>query len=174
MAIEAQELKKFLGETAAHLWPIPEAFEIGGERLSKERLNRWLAKMSADLHAVADNIEVPSEFYVDLNPISKSVANFVREKGFYTPSSLEKEADLVLSKLMLVVSELAEAAEAVRMADAQGAIDREEKGNFAEEMADALIRMYDLCGNLGIDLGLWVEKKMAKNTGRPYKHGKIA
>jgi NTP pyrophosphatase (non-canonical NTP hydrolase) len=114
------------------------------------------------------------EFYVDLNPISKAVAEFVKEKGFYTPSSLEGEADLVLSKLMLIVSELSEAAEAARKPDAQGAIDREEKGNFAEEMADTLIRMYDLCGSLGVDLGLWVAKKMVKNAERPHKHGKVA
>lgn len=42
----------------------------------------------------------------------------------------------------------------------------------AVELADAVIRIADLCGHLGIDLGAAIEMKMAYNEGRPYKHGK--
>lgn len=40
------------------------------------------------------------------------------------------------------------------------------------ELADAVIRIADLCGHLGIDLDAVIAEKMAYNAGRPYKHGK--
>ncbi len=67
------------------------------------------------------------------------------------------------NRLMLIVSELGEALEALRHDD----ID-----NFKEELADVAIRLGDLCGGLGIDLEAEIEKKMKYNETRPYKHGK--
>lgn len=69
----------------------------------------------------------------------------------------------IATKLMLIVSELAEALEALRHGD---------EDNFAEELADVAIRLGDLCGGLEIDLEAEIEKKMAKNKSREYKHGK--
>jgi len=65
--------------------------------------------------------------------------------------------------LMLIVSELGEAMEALRHGDFL---------NFDEELADVMIRMGDMCGGLGIDLEYAIEKKMAVNAKRPHKHGK--
>lgn len=42
----------------------------------------------------------------------------------------------------------------------------------AVELADAVIRIADLCGHLGIDLEKVIVEKMAYNETRPYKHGK--
>lgn len=42
----------------------------------------------------------------------------------------------------------------------------------AVELADAVIRIADLCGYLGIDLDAVIAEKMAYNADRPYKHGK--
>lgn len=42
----------------------------------------------------------------------------------------------------------------------------------AVELADAVIRIADLCGYLGIDLEKAIAEKMAYNETRPYKHGK--
>lgn len=40
------------------------------------------------------------------------------------------------------------------------------------ELADAVIRIADLAGALGIDLDAAIGEKMAFNENRPYKHGK--
>ena len=42
----------------------------------------------------------------------------------------------------------------------------------AVELADAVIRIADLCGYLGIELENVIAEKMDDNEGRPYKHGK--
>lgn len=69
----------------------------------------------------------------------------------------------ISARLMLIVSELAEAQEALRKND---------KDNFKEELADVAIRLGDLCGGLGIDLEAEILKKMIRNKDRPYKHGR--
>lgn len=40
-----------------------------------------------------------------------------------------------------------------------------------EEMADTLIRLFDLCGKLDIDAGRVILAKMEYNKGRPHMHG---
>lgn len=72
------------------------------------------------------------------------------------------DADGVLAKLMLVVSEVAEACEAVRHDDAR---------NFREELADTVIRIMDIAETHGFDLEHEIHKKMVINATRPYKHG---
>lgn len=42
----------------------------------------------------------------------------------------------------------------------------------AVELADAVIRIADLCGHLGIDLEAVIALKMDYNETRPFKHGK--
>lgn len=69
----------------------------------------------------------------------------------------------ISTMLMLIVSELSEALEALRKNDLD---------NFREELADVAIRLGDLCGGLDIDLETEIIKKMDKNSIRPYKHGK--
>ena len=43
---------------------------------------------------------------------------------------------------------------------------------LAIELADAVIRIADMCGAYGIDLEAAIEEKMQYNKSRPYKHGK--
>lgn len=66
-------------------------------------------------------------------------------------------------QLMLIVTELAEAFEADMAGDF---------GNFAEEIADAVIRILDLCGSCKIRLQDEVLAKMRTNETRPHRHGK--
>ena len=93
-----------------------------------------------------------------LNELSELCHRIAKEKGFW-----DKERNIG-EALMLIVTELAEAMEAHRMQD---------QANFKEEIADAFIRLLDLCGGLGIDIEEEIHKKSTKNKNRPYKHGKI-
>lgn len=93
---------------------------------------------------------------------SQLVAEWRETKGFRTPSSI-REDELMLGKLMLVVTEVAEAAEAVRHHDLE---------NFTEEIADTFIRLFDICGSMKIDIEAVIELKMSVNQNRLPKHGK--
>lgn len=64
--------------------------------------------------------------------------------------------------LALIHSEASEALEAFR---------KDDRENFAEELADVLIRVLDCGGGLGIDLDATVAAKLEKNRSRGYKHG---
>lgn len=46
------------------------------------------------------------------------------------------------------------------------------KDSVEDEIADALIRILDLCAARNIDIGTHVRLKMAYNSGRSRKHGK--
>ena len=48
----------------------------------------------------------------------------------------------------------------------------EKPEGVAVELADAVIRIADLCGHLGIDLEAAIALKMEYNETRPFKHGK--
>jgi len=91
--------------------------------------------------------------------------------------------------LMLVVSELGEALEAHRsngrtpmweffyeMIDSgkpfEEAFKENIKDTFEDELADAVIRICDMCGYLGIDLEKHIDLKMKYNATRKHKHGK--
>lgn len=39
-------------------------------------------------------------------------------------------------------------------------------------LADAMIRILDLCGGMQVPIGEIIEKKLEYNAGRPYKHNK--
>ena len=100
-----------------------------------------------------------------LNELASEIMQWRQGHGFLTPGDLATESnrDAMLGKLMLVVTEVAEAAEAVRHAD---------MANFQEEIADACIRLFDIAGTCGIDLDAEIADKMQKNRARPVKHGK--
>lgn len=69
------------------------------------------------------------------------------------------------NKLMLIVSELAEAMEG----DRTGEMDKHLPHRTAREveLADALIRIFDLAGAYGMDIGGATAEKMAYNAKRP-------
>lgn len=49
----------------------------------------------------------------------------------------------------------------------------DEPEGYAVELADAVIRIADLCGALHIDLTAIIKEKMRYNATRPYRHGKL-
>lgn len=68
--------------------------------------------------------------------------------------------------LCLVHSEISEALEAVRLDIKPG-----DKGCLGEELADAVIRIFDMSVALGIDIIDEINKKHEQNTTRPFRHG---
>ena len=103
--------------------------------------------------------------------------------------------------LMLIVSELSEGLEALRVNhyanksittdlyndlivnshDEEFILNEEQwknsfennvKNTFEDEMADVAIRLFDLCGGLNVDLEKHIDLKMKYNSMRGYKHGK--
>jgi len=113
-----------------------------------------------------------------LNTLADAISVWREAKGFHTPHDIAgpisgrhlesgriTNADLMLSKLMLVTTEVSEAAEAVRRGDRE---------NFAEELADAVIRILDIAGTANIDLAQVLAGVMVRNLNRPTRHGKVA
>jgi len=66
-------------------------------------------------------------------------------------------------KIALMHSEASEMLEALRDGD---------EPQLEEECADLLIRLFDFTDKRGIDIQMAVERKMEKNKGRPYMHGR--
>ena len=48
----------------------------------------------------------------------------------------------------------------------------EKKDTFEDEIADVMIRLCDLCGELNIDIEKQIEWKTSHNKTRENKHGK--
>lgn len=130
-----------------------------------------------------------------MEQLIKRAHQVAKDKGFW-----ETERN-VPEMLMLVVSELSEALEALRkdhyadkgiVKDLMQDIDLDRtdeeflfkaitwkksfeeniKSSFEDELADVAIRLFDLCGGLGVDLEKHIELKMMYNSMRGYKHGK--
>ncbi len=101
---------------------------------------------------------------LDINKLAIQALTTATENGFYTPDNIdENSGNGMMEKLMLVVTEVAEAAEAVRVGDFE---------NFQEEIADTIIRLLDICGACGIDIHSMIAIKMAINEKREKLHGK--
>ncbi|MCL6451010.1 MAG: hypothetical protein K6T75_06960 [Acetobacteraceae bacterium] len=72
--------------------------------------------------------------------------------------------DLLMRKLMLLASEVGEAARVVQAAAERAQVlDRQA---LAEELADCVIRAADIAGHLGLDLDRAVEAKLRRNQER--------
>lgn len=112
------------------------------------------------------------------------------DKGFHergnkilSSGSTDDQNDYIGSRLLLLVSEIAEAQDELRMGNhyskqysseshnALGEVVAKPEG-FASEIADVVIRALDLCGELGIDLAEVIDLKMNYNSTRARLHGK--
>lgn len=112
-----------------------------------------------------------------LNELSRDIHADNVSRGFYD------EKREIGTALMLIVSEVAEALEADRK-DKHAKLETFlccptpdnfkvfMKDSFEDEIADAIIRLLDLCGHLKINIDAHVNAKLAYNRTRGYKHGK--
>lgn len=102
-----------------------------------------------------------ADISVGLGTLQKICYRVSKDHGFHDYSEVPFN---VGEKLALIHSEVSEALEAVR--------GKPEDNNLVEELADIIIRVADLAGYMGLDLAGATTRKIEKNMGRPYKHGK--
>ena len=104
-----------------------------------------------------------------MRELQNEVHQLAAKKGWWEDADMR----IVPEKLALIHAEISEALEEYR----DGHMDlyyKDESGKpegFGVELADAIIRILDLCGYLGIDIGELVELKHGYNKGRPWRHG---
>lgn len=116
-----------------------------------------------------------------LNDSSRRIFQQNKAKGFWDDDRNIGEL------LMLITSELAEALEADRKFKSAKlhhfyqaltndnfieVFSKHIKDTFEDEIADAVIRLLDLCGGLGIDIETHINLKLQYNQSRGQKHGK--
>lgn len=116
-----------------------------------------IANTLHSLHKLCNDIEA-----IRNGSFSSTHTDFVKSLWRGQPSRRIK----ILSKLMLIVSEVAEAIDGI-------------DDNLEEEMADIIIRCLDLIGfineeQMKIDIDNEIERKLEHNTKRPRMHGKLA
>jgi NTP pyrophosphatase (non-canonical NTP hydrolase) len=126
---------------------------------------------------------------MNINELCKAAHENAVAKGFY-----EDRRDNIAEKLMLIVSELAEALEADRkgrhtflftfpygkapenfdkyVPKDDTFFEQAIKDTFEDELADAVIRIFDLAGFLNINLEEHICRKMDYNSRREKRHGK--
>ena len=105
-----------------------------------------------------------SEFEKAFNKVAEVVHKMAVTKGWY-----DRERP-PLELLMLIVSELGEACEALRDHNPQS----EKITEFTqaeEELADAVIRIMDMSQAKGYNIGGAIVAKIAYNSGRENRHG---
>ena len=114
------------------------------------------------------------------NPRNK-FHNLAREKGWWNNckcNSVSEALDqdkvevLIPEKLALIHSEVSEALECYREHQMGVSVGADGKPvGFPTEIADVVIRCYDLAAALGIDLDWSIDRKHTFNRTRPVRHG---
>jgi len=104
-----------------------------------------------------------------LNYLADSCAQISREHGFHDIDYSKAEASTIAA-LALIMSEGAEALEVYRKRESKDLSDSEFL-KFSDELADIIIRTFDLSAKLHIDIGTAIIRKMEKNRFRPHLHG---
>lgn len=118
-----------------------------------------------DLANICHQNAVKKGFYSTIETIKKSfVSDDLGEQ-----LRAETLAQIGLSRLMLITTEVAECAEGIRKPGKSEHCP--ELTKVEEEVADILIRLFDFAGYMKIDLDRAVEVKMAYNAKRTNMHG---
>lgn len=112
-----------------------------------------------------------------LNELADDISNTSESKGFWDPDDVG-DMGIIPLKIALIHDECSEALQVHRKEyddaeeDIVSRMTPMQEDDFAEEIADVIIRSLDLAGYYDWDIGTIIVDKMAKNEGRPYRHGK--
>lgn len=109
----------------------------------------------------------------DLDALAARIHEGNVERGFYDDEPHGECAPVteLIAKLGLIVTEVAEAIEAVRAPWPQPSEKVPEATCEEEEIADVLIRTLDYAAYRELRLDLAVERKLEANARRGYRHG---
>jgi len=100
----------------------------------------------------------------------KEIHDYAIEKGWWRTTFVT--SSVVITKLALIHSEISEALEELRNDKiALYYSENKKPEGFEVELADAVIRIFDLAAAMSIDLERIIEIKHEYNKTRPYKHG---
>lgn len=114
-----------------------------------------------------------------INQWIKEAHDLAISKGFHDQAYKEwmdsgtLHPRIKLSAIMLMVSELAEAAEEVRSGRPPVYKHDDKPEGEAVELADCLLRIFDYAGLMGYDLEAVLKAKHEYNKNRPFLHGKL-
>ena len=129
---------------------------------------------------------------INLYEFSKQIHKDNIKNGFYDGNENETILNTIHRQLLLIITEVAEAAEYTRKhkidnstvpqinnvmleidVEWKKTFEKLFKDSFQDEIADTIIRIFDLLGYLDIDIQPWIDAKLQYNKTREYKHGKI-
>ena len=133
---------------------------------------------------ISDLEDVSELSWGGLAEVAEVCFKTARSKGWWNeyhigrgPRSIRLTPDQIAAKLCLIHSEVSEALEEVRgkrpitETGGSASLRGDKPKGFASELADIVIRVFDLAGGLGIDIAEAIRIKMAYNESRPFRHG---
>lgn len=103
-----------------------------------------------------------------INEWQADVWNLMEEKGFHDGRTNSR--DDVLVRLALIHTEVSEATQEVKR-HWVGEGSEQVRANTGRELGDAIVRILDLTGGLGLDTESILEQIHAANARRPHKYG---
>src|ERR1700752_599523 len=114
-----------------------------------------------------------------LDNLARECAQISKDHGFHDVDYTQYQAHTITS-LALIASEAVEALETYRKnysiehdaRNVKTGMTSQQPRDYLDELADVVIRTFELAARNGLSLGQAVVDKMDKNRKRPYRHGK--